>query len=421
MSKRAFTLIELLLVVIVIFILATVAIPKYKRVLENNRTAEAEKILNAVRTEQEARCIAGKNYLGEDRRADLASLKGVGVSQNYKYNLMPGAIEAQRSDKYALKMWYKTGEVCCSGPGCSTLNKNYPLCTEDMADECTASDVPAPPLPPNPEPPSCGPQPTTLPAPKTCNTCGVQTPSYVCNESTNWSWETTWSECSAPPKPTAVTLPSCGKCGTRPLICDPETASWIVDNNSCVNEVGVCTPGEMEIVGCDTMSSPSFPPAGTSQYTGSDLIPAITVRKCAADGCSWEYPVECACPLCSQKTNDGHCLMDKMWFLTKKIVKDCQCDAQGHFINRDESTHDKISQGSTCDTLGQTEIVKYNDNCGHLPVSGGCTGKINYDQYSCGRKCSDSNGKLWSYQFPGHGSLTFNNGELLWDHTDFFK
>ena len=52
-KKRAFTLPELLVVVIVLGTLATVAVPKFTRVLETRKTAEAENMLSAVRTDQE--------------------------------------------------------------------------------------------------------------------------------------------------------------------------------------------------------------------------------------------------------------------------------------------------------------------------------------------------------------------------------
>ena len=52
MRKKAFTLTELLVVVIVLGVLAAVAVPKFSRVLETRKTSEAEEIFSAVRTEQ---------------------------------------------------------------------------------------------------------------------------------------------------------------------------------------------------------------------------------------------------------------------------------------------------------------------------------------------------------------------------------
>ena len=52
-NKRAFTLTELLIVVIVIGVLSAVTLPKFNRVIENRKVTEAEEMMSAVRTEQE--------------------------------------------------------------------------------------------------------------------------------------------------------------------------------------------------------------------------------------------------------------------------------------------------------------------------------------------------------------------------------
>ena len=71
-KRKAFTLAELLVVVIVLAALSAVAVPKFTRVLETRKTTEAEQLLAAVRTEQEQRCIIGKKYL--INQADLPVL-----------------------------------------------------------------------------------------------------------------------------------------------------------------------------------------------------------------------------------------------------------------------------------------------------------------------------------------------------------
>ena len=52
-KKKAFTLTELLVVVIVIGVLAAVVLPKFSKVIETRKTTEAEELMAAVRTEQE--------------------------------------------------------------------------------------------------------------------------------------------------------------------------------------------------------------------------------------------------------------------------------------------------------------------------------------------------------------------------------
>ena len=154
--KQAFTLMELLIVVIVLGILAGIAVPKYARVLETRKTGEAEEVLSAVRTEQEKRCIMGKSYLDESARGRLASLSSV-HSTNYNYELKDGKVEASRPGKgYTLKMWYKTGSFCCEGAGCEKLNKDYPPCETEIVDECIEVPEPMEPKEPDPDPePGC--------------------------------------------------------------------------------------------------------------------------------------------------------------------------------------------------------------------------------------------------------------------------
>ena len=56
-KKKAFTLTELLVVVIVVGVLAAVVLPKFSKVMETRKTTEAEELMAAVRTEQELSLI----------------------------------------------------------------------------------------------------------------------------------------------------------------------------------------------------------------------------------------------------------------------------------------------------------------------------------------------------------------------------
>ena len=62
-GQRGFTLLELLMVVIIIAILASIALPQYLRVSERSRASEALTILSAVRaSEMRFKALNGSTY-----------------------------------------------------------------------------------------------------------------------------------------------------------------------------------------------------------------------------------------------------------------------------------------------------------------------------------------------------------------------
>ena len=197
-GRKAFTLTELLVVVIVIGVLAAVVLPKFSKVIETRKTTEAEEIMAAVRTEQEKRCALDKNYTTNADTVNLASL----TTKHFSYTLKNTGMEAQSKGKYAytLKMpSYRDGRLCCeNAEQCSKLNKDYPLCSEltsrsDYEDgvECAAG-MPEP----DDTPKAClGAQPASSQA---CNSCGTgtQTRTITCNSATGEWVYGAWGECS---------------------------------------------------------------------------------------------------------------------------------------------------------------------------------------------------------------------------------
>ena len=127
-NKRAFTLTELLIVVIVIGVLSAVTLPKFNRVIENRKVTEAEEMMSAVRMEQERRCTLDQNYT--TNFSALSDVIASANTKNYTYSLQAQGISAKStSGDYTLKILsYEDGSYCCTGAGCKKLNKNYPDC-----------------------------------------------------------------------------------------------------------------------------------------------------------------------------------------------------------------------------------------------------------------------------------------------------
>ena len=150
-ERKAFTLSELLIVVVVIAALSAVALPQYKKVLESRKIGEAESVLTSVRNEQERRCAVGKAYAKNlDTLSDLVPDT---ATKNFDYKISGDSMLAQSkgSFNYTLKVAaFRDGRICCeNGGGSSDCSKfNYPSCKslEDAGgivsakDECGAEE-----------------------------------------------------------------------------------------------------------------------------------------------------------------------------------------------------------------------------------------------------------------------------------------
>ena len=205
--KKAFTLTELLVVVIVIGVLAAVTLPTFNKVLETRKTTEAEDVLSALRTEQEYRCAMEKPYATDLSKLDtLAS----NTSKNFKYVINAEGTPkkgtgtraiSQGKYNYTLEMpSYADGRICCVGKDCDKLNKDYPTCASLIAsadfkpvpDNCSPEVDDATGNGANPISPSCGPRPDNLIKYQQCqdtNKCGREVKLPVCDMSTDWQWE----------------------------------------------------------------------------------------------------------------------------------------------------------------------------------------------------------------------------------------
>ena len=272
-KKKAFTLTELLVVVIVIGVLSAVVLPKFSKVIETRKTTESEELMAAVRTEQEKRCALDKDYI-----ADLSQLSDIIPSTNtknfvYSTNEAGTGIEAQSKGKYGytLKMpSYKDGRLCCENEEeCLKLNKDYPLCSDLIARadyqsgaECAGDN-----------------RPTVVqcvgPSTQTCGCLGKGTQSRVCNTTTG-QWGA-WGACSAPlfcscpedGKPASTQ--TCNGCGTqtRTVACNTANGEWQPSAwGTCSKTVEECTETEDDCC-ADGLSSSEFTACILEQY-GAD-------------------------------------------------------------------------------------------------------------------------------------------------------
>ncbi|MGN0024781.1 MAG: type IV pilin protein [Candidatus Avelusimicrobium sp.] len=305
-KKKAFTLTELLVVVIVIGILSAAVLPKFSKVIETRKTTEAEELMASVRTEQEKRCALDKPYLAS--MSDMTDIVKKNQTKNFTITLVSRGIEAESEGKYTytLKMpSYADGRICCDGTECSKLNKNYPTCEElkgksdyrespeDCAAETSDETVSVFTCSGDAEEPcgcknggkrtrtcdtttgtwsawsecsiknTCectGTKPATS---QQCNSCGTQTQTVTCDENTGEWVESGFGACSVTDESECKiectgTKPStsqtCNSCGnqTRTVTCDTETGKWQT------GDWGICNVSSPSSCGSGTAKSAVF-------------------------------------------------------------------------------------------------------------------------------------------------------------------
>lgn len=465
-KKKAFTLTELLVVVIVIGVLSAVVLPKFSKVVETRKTTEAEEVMAAIRTEQEARCALNKQYTTdftsfiENGDVKLAAIPGdtsKAESNNFTYTLTGRRITAASKDKaYTLQMpSLADGRVSCGGAYCSQLNKDYPTRTEleSRSDFMNASL-------------ECGPTDTcdddeVGDTSTSCECTGTR--SHACNTTTG-VWE--WGECVGGSAASLrnVTYTPAGKgpadCATRTekQICAGNAWTWdnfeITASDESACQTLQCTPGaNAGTVPCNecgektkTCDSNGFWTYGsctaTSQtQTGGSCTTngyaGTYVKTCGSNG-YWSSTQTCRCNAGETRTetvscgsgytgnktrtctcnSDGTETCDTTWNTSNCSAIECTANDPNVACTPDSSYPSNCGKKTHyCDTVTKkwkTGSAAYSacsptsSCCGTAPSADSCTCTNGYpgtQQWSC----TSTYG--WKYHYDGCGACTpINNG-----------
>ena len=326
-NRRAFTLTELLIVVIVIGVLSAVTLPKFNRVIENRKVTEAEEMMSAVRMEQERRCTLDQNYTTNfDSLSDVIASAN---TKNYTYSLQAQGISAKStSGDYTLKILsYEDGSYCCTGDGCKKLNKNYPDCAtlSFPASNCAGTEGGEPGEPEEPVAPEC--TNGQVKGSQACNGCGTQTT----QKCVNGKWTNVLGACSKTAEECAPECTdgavsgsqTCNGCGTQTTQkcvggkwkdvlgecsktqeeCSTCTeGSTRQSETSCGSGCGVvleaCIKGKWQGVNCVPKSGAECTPSISNQ----EKCPDGTYRRrtCNTATCKWgAWDKECSAQDCS--------------------------------------------------------------------------------------------------------------------------
>lgn len=85
MRNRGFTLVELMIVVIIVGILASLAIGNYSRIVEKGRAAEAKKIMSLVRQQEFTYYLENNRYTTAINQLGFSDLPTGSCSGNFSF------------------------------------------------------------------------------------------------------------------------------------------------------------------------------------------------------------------------------------------------------------------------------------------------------------------------------------------------
>ena len=133
-NKKGFTLMELLIVVVIIGLLSSIAIPMYKKAVEKSRASEALTTMSAVTKSEHDWYLVKNNYTTDFANLDI-DLSGTMENGKlkttfYNYELLETGVFAQRANgEYSLYRDYDTSQIMCTPSThyiCDGLGVSFP-------------------------------------------------------------------------------------------------------------------------------------------------------------------------------------------------------------------------------------------------------------------------------------------------------
>ena len=124
MKPLGFTLLELLMVVLIVAIIATIALPQYFRTVERSRAAEALQVLSAVRSAQMRYYAQWSAYVPGGTKTELDISVPSSTLWNYDIEPTSNIIYANRNkaDANWVGINVVSGATCTSQPSLYQLN-----------------------------------------------------------------------------------------------------------------------------------------------------------------------------------------------------------------------------------------------------------------------------------------------------------
>ncbi len=155
--RKAFTLVEVLIVVLIIATLTAVALPIYRKAVEKSQAATALNVLNSIAVAEQSFFMAAGRYTTnygelEENFADKQGQYAQDKTLTLKYfdvtlngtEKGKGVVKAARSDgSYTLGKYYDGGRICCYQKNdtgfCDKLDIETCNLAEDVSQTCTSN------------------------------------------------------------------------------------------------------------------------------------------------------------------------------------------------------------------------------------------------------------------------------------------